>query len=420
MLVVLLGGCFEDTGPTPSSGTTPGQDETASTEPTAGDATTTETDPGTSTTPMEGTADETGSTGTGELPPPLCGDGIPVPGELCLGDTTVVMASGVPASARLGDVTSSSSADLVYLAMEQVVVHAGDGRGNFGAEIFDAAVAGERFELGDLDGDGVLDLVALESAGPLRVLLGSGSASFSSSDQATVGADPRALALGDLDGDGSLDVVVGTAASAELFVVLGGGDGTLSPLPAIAAGGEVHGVALADLDGDGNLDVAVARQGAEPGVAVALGDGSGGLLPPSPTPGQMMGAHGVVAGDLDGDGRPDLAYLSRSGDALGLLLADGAGSFQPEQVLPTGAEPSVLLAADLRDDGRDELVVGHGSENTLRIVAVEAGVPTELAQVMLVAATSALHAGDVNDDGVLDLAVTPPATEIVTLVLSTP
>jgi hypothetical protein len=187
---------------------------------------------------------------------------------------------------------------------------------------------------------------------------------------------------------------------------------------AVGSGEPVAGLGLADFDGNGALDLALTVDG---GVQLRRGTGDGTFQAAEPTPGQMTGARGLAVGDLDGDGRADVAYASQTMDAVGVLLGDGAGGFDPELVATTGSGPQVLHADDLDGDGRLELVVGHQGESTLRIYAVEPGRgPVERLQIPLAASVSALHSGDVNDDGVPDLAATSSGAEIVTVVLSTP
>lgn len=149
----------------------------------------------------------------------------------------------------------------MYLIPDQVVVRVSFGDGDFGAAVFDQTVMGRRFELADMDDDSVLDIVAIEQDGPLRVLRGSGLGSFSSADLDPVGMDPRALAVGRLDGNGTLDAVVGTDVSSMMFPVTGTGDGTMVPLPPVITFGSVHAIALADFTGEGDLDVALTIQG---------------------------------------------------------------------------------------------------------------------------------------------------------------
>ncbi|MEM9457648.1 MAG: VCBS repeat-containing protein [Myxococcota bacterium] len=427
LAITLALACFEEGGPRV---TTVGMDDDGPTT-SSGSGSTHASETGPSPTDTDPTVDSTGTTAptetvdtsTGQLPMGICGDGLATPGELCLDGITVVMANAPVVAVRIGPVSGTADPDLVYLIPNQVVIRPGNGSGNFGSAVFDESLMGRTFELADMDGDDQLDLVALVEDGPLRVLLGTG-AGFTPSDLDPVGTDPQVMTLGDLDGNGTLDAVIGTGTTAMLVPVLGSGDGEVAPLAGVNGFGAVHGLAMADFTGEGNTDVALAIQGgAIEGVALRPGDGQGGLLMQQTTPGAMSGAVDLAAGDFDGDGNPDLAYISRTDNMLGVLIADGDGGFEPERVLPMGQGPARLVADDLTGNGRDELVVAHADESTLRFVACQAdGTPVEAAMVMLPGGTIAtdLATGDVNDDGVPDVAVAVRDQNIVRLLLSEP
>jgi hypothetical protein len=428
LAAVLATACFDENVPVD---TTPGMDGTVSDTGTAGTGPgatqtglVTDTEPPLPTTTqmptsVDDTATTTDDSTTGEPIPIECGDGMPAPGELCYDDTTLLMANDTTFSARIGDVSGSSAADLVHLIFDQAVVRVGDGGGNFGAAIFDASVVAQRFELADIDGDGELDMVVAETGGQLSVLHGSGSGSFAQGDQVLIGADPLALAVGQLENDADLDVVVGSGTS--LYTALGNGGGGVSAGPTSTTIGNVMGIALADFDGDGVTDVALTVDGAGwQGVALQRGAGGGAFQEQETTPGQLPGARGLAAGDFDGNGTIDVAYASQPSDVIGVLLGTGGGGFRDQLAAPTGSGPTVVHADDLDGDGRDEILVAHQGESTVRIFRVTDLGPMEVLQLPLAATVTALDTGDVNGDGVPDIAATSTGAEIITVVLSTP
>src|SRR6185503_12178515 len=98
------------------------------------------------------------------------------------------------------------------------------------------------------------------------VLLGNGDGTFAAPTILETGPLPFRLLTGDVNGDGfidlvALDIVWWLGASAEVAVFLGQGDGTFAPLARVPVGPTAYDLAAGDVNGDGHLDLAVARLG---------------------------------------------------------------------------------------------------------------------------------------------------------------
>jgi hypothetical protein len=176
-------------------------------------------------------------------------------------------------------------------------------------------------DLGDLDGDGDLDAIAAGYSGQINAEQNDGTPFSGTWGGGNVGVIPAtdtvlAAALGDLDGDGDLDITTGGWFSTMGGVGLWQNDGTPFDGPWTSNGAgtgsaKVYDVALGDLDNDGDLDiVSVGELDWYNGKVIAWENDrtpwSGEWLPHSVLTNTNL-VSGVALGDLDGDGDLDIA-----------------------------------------------------------------------------------------------------------------
>jgi hypothetical protein len=244
----------------------------------------------------------------------------------------------------------------------------------------------------DWDGDGLTDLATL-AEGPARMALLAGhSQSFGGVrvylngreawhaillDPANGSLVGTSLAIGDVNGDGRLDVLTGSSAFGltKLLHLNNSGEGDVDRVPELKLPGRafVTAVGLADIDKNGRSDPIVAFSVLE-GVTwqhrievyLSFPDR---FQPMSVTREAEKSAFRALAtGDIDGDGRVDLAAVQQDG-TLRLYHGEPDRSFTPAQIEPApawraGCAGYDVHLADLDGDGRLEIIASFAGEAT--------------------------------------------------------
>ena len=258
-------------------------------------------------------------------------------------------------SVAIGDLDGDGKADLVA-ATGSISVLLNRGDGTFLRPVAYPGGDAGSVAIGDLDRDGNADLVAGNTNG-VSVLLNRGGGTFPppanyKTGRGGVWGNDRRLALGDLNGDGASDLVTQNSKDSTLSVLLNKGDGTFLPERHYATGGHPFSLAIGDLNGDGKPDIAAtaSSSGAHGTLAVLLNSGNGTFGPRRDVRGGSEG--GVAIGDLNGDGKADVAVPSERG--IYVLLNRGDARFQAK--LEYSSTDSVEAAiADLNGDKRADL-----------------------------------------------------------------
>jgi hypothetical protein len=248
-----------------------------------------------------------------------------------------------------------------------------------------------------------------------------------------VGRTPTHVALADVNGDGKLDVLVANADDGTVSVLLGDGKGGLRPAPGspFPAGPHPSDIAVADFNRDGKLDLAFSNH-TVPQFTLVLGDGKGGfrLAPGSPfTILTRPHAHGIAAGDFNGDGNMDVTIESWAEDKVTVVLGDGKGGFRtPGTQYDVGRHPyERLRAADMNGDGRADIVTANfeGANITVLLSDGKGFHPAPGSPFACPPAPFGHALADVNGDGKLDVVVahysgqgTDPSKDAVSVLLN--
>ena len=242
-----------------------------------------------------------------------------------------------------------------------------DGRGHLlpGAQLENLFPLG----LGDFDGDTDVDLLIIPLGGTLvlRVLLNTGAGSFE--EHMDVDKSPRygPTGVGDFDGDGDVDVLWRPLEEgAGYLLTLNDGTGHLTEEERWEEAFKPYLIQyVGDLDGDGDVDALITTGTTGPfyhGVVLLRNMGDGVFRRETIYEDIVMKRSSEIdwniwAGDVNGDGRTDLAIPSFRDSEVRLLLGQPDGSFKEEGRYPVSGSPEDMVAADFDGDGDVDLVV---------------------------------------------------------------
>jgi hypothetical protein len=219
---------------------------------------------------------------------------------------------------HVADLNADSIPDLVAAnwVASQLAVLLGKGDGTFEAASLYSCPHCQAPAAVDLDRDGNVDVVATSfspgSKGMVYVFLNDGGGHLREPVAYDPGGSATAIALGDLNGDGAMDVVTGNDQSYSLSVLLGRGDGTFAQAQAYPAGNTFT-VAVLDMNGDGKLDV-LGGSWEHTKVWFYRGTGDGTLIETQGIHTAPSVALSLAVADFNGDGKLDLALAESGSD----------------------------------------------------------------------------------------------------------
>ncbi len=285
-------------------------------------------------------------------------------------------------------------------------------------------VGSSAIALWDANNDGIIDYLAVTNAcdNTVTILKGDGTGAFTVLGMPyLVGSSPVAIAAADLHRTGQMDLITVNSNSDNIAILDGVGDGTFKPARFFASGGNLsapNGLALADfsVSGTGPLDVVVSNNFTFD-VSVLRNDGQANFG----TPRAFVADHqplAVATGQFDPDSIPDVVTVNvgSTSETAAVLLGRMDGTLAAiENVIPPHPTTAVT-AGDADNDGLSDLIATADQE--VLIYPSKPGGGFAMPETLQSAGdTFAVGHGDFNGDGLLDVVAVNQSTMNVSIFL---
>ncbi len=295
----------------------------------------------------------------------------------------------------------------------------GDGSFHAGRNI-NTAIEPTLSAVGDINGDGVPDLaVNSRGSGMFLVFLGKGQGNFRKPFSTQTGKVPLNIILGDYNQDGNLDAAV-TLTFDQMELYLGTGDGHFKKGETYLTGSRSFSGVTEDFNKDGHLDIALATSSSSASsIRLFIGNGDGTFQKPERLAEKLMPL-AIVASDMNDDGKTDLVFASGQGDNMYLLTSTGDGRFKEPITFSGGGGPFALTTGHFNPDRLKDVAVANSRSSSFSLVirnphgtfkyptrdyVVDGGTPL------------AITSGDYNHSGMSDIIVASNARNTIEIYL---
>lgn len=302
---------------------------------------------------------------------------------------TAISVPDPPHEIAFGDVNLDSKLDLAVGTHDSygVLLLVGDGNGGFTKAPGSPIVmrTGDHphthgLALADMNRDNKPDLITVNSTdNDVSLAFGDGRGGFTRAPRSPfpVGPSPYPFAVGDVNGDGQLDIVATATATGPLrsqqlpmsraLTLLsndGGGGFRASQLPLRT--GEPWCAVINDINGDRKPDIVVTHHDMSL-LTVLLGDGRGGFVEVTASPFDVGGkTFRAVVSDVNRDGKMDV--LAAGGDSVRVILGDGSGGFTKGPTIPSGPGAWRVDLGDVNRDGKLDVITSNLENDTVSVL----------------------------------------------------
>jgi hypothetical protein len=318
----------------------------------------------------------------------------------------LLVTGSSPSQLAIGDFDNLNGSDIavVNAGEDTFSTFLNDGSAGFASQVkYNTGVAPADILSIDLNSDTYNDLVVANNIdNTVTTYLNNQDGTFDTFGiNTSVGAGPIALYGGNIDGDGFSDLIVANIGDNTVSILIGANNGTFGVQPALSTSTSPINVTSADLNNDTFNDLVIVANG-ESNVQIVPGQVSGqlGFL-------TSVGNNPTVSlsGDLEGDSVPDKVVLNRNDNTISLFKGVGNGLFTTLGSLSGTGDTRDILLKDLNEDGLLDLAIVFGASGLRVYLSQGSGTFQSPASYATSSQPENLTSGDFNNDGFIDLAV---------------
>jgi len=289
-----------------------------------------------------------------------------------------------PKTITAGDFNRDGKIDLAVVnnSSNNISVLLGKGDGTFARQqIYSVEDYPSGITAGDFNSDGILDLAVTNSfAANVSILLGKGNGTFKPQVFYTVKDYPTGIGTSDFDNDGRLDLIVVNRDTGSVSLLLGKGNGTFGIQTIYSTGLNPNQITVSDFNADGNSDLAITISGTgttpDNKIEVFLGRGNGDFHEKTVYAVETFPV-GIIAGDVNGDGHPDLVVANQGSHTISVLANNGDGTFSDQISYATDKYPFSVALADFDGDQKLDIATTNLNSSSVSLLLNQSQFPPQ-------------------------------------------